>query len=159
MNDRSKIVCGLEVAAARFALGKINSWEIPPLAASALTEGIYSASLVELDALKDPKMSDVAPLFKAAMDELSISIPPRTDAFLIVARDIAQQIISGSKQPYNGAREIWWELATEPDAPKELLGFVGCASEYEDTDNADYKRQYEQDIVQLAKELVGPTTA
>ena len=57
--------------AARFALSTAQSWELPPVADRALSGGVFSPSLAELSMLQDPTWSDVDPLFRQALKELS----------------------------------------------------------------------------------------
>jgi hypothetical protein len=142
----------LSLAVARFALDKLTSEEALDAASAALDRGTYSESLGQL-MFQKPVSSEVGPLFKKAMAELGVPIPSRSEALLVVARAYARQIISGELSPYDGARRIWWEVASESDADQSLKSFVGLASEWEDV--PQYRPQYEAEIVQEAHRLLG----
>lgn len=141
----------LNIAAARFALNKLSTDQAIDVASSALDSGRYSDSLGQLMS-QLPVWSEVGPIFKKALAELNIAIPPRAQAILILARDYARQIVMQELSPYEGARRIWWELANEPDADQSLLDFVGLASEWEDA--PQYRVDYDADIVEEARRLL-----
>jgi hypothetical protein len=141
----------LGIAAAKFALGKLTSEEAIAAASVALDGGTYSESLGQLLG-QEPVWSEVGPLFERALAELNVSVPSRTGALSIIARDFARQISAGNLTPYEGARRIWWEVANEPDADRSLLVFVGLASEWEDV--PQYRSEYEAGILQEARRLL-----
>ena len=141
----------LGIAAAQFALGKLTSEEAIAAASQALDAGTYSESLGQLIG-QEPVWSEVGPVFEKALEELSVSVPSRTSALSIIARDFARRISAGSLTPYEGARRIWWDVANEPDADRSLLVFVGLASEWEDV--PQNRAEYEADILQEARRLL-----
>jgi hypothetical protein len=141
----------LNVAAARLALGKLTTDEALACASAALDRGVYSQSLGLL-MVEEPVWSGVGALFERALSELSIPIPTREAATLVLGREHARRIIAGEVSPYEGARRIRWELAHEAGADPLLLGFVGYASEWED--DPGHRPQYEAYIVEEAQRLV-----
>ena len=70
----------LESAAARYALGELHSWVIPPVATRALEQGYYSESLTRLVGLPHPRMDQAGPLFEAACRECGVAIPDEAGA-------------------------------------------------------------------------------
>jgi hypothetical protein len=68
----------LTLAAARYVLGTLPSWDIPRIADDLLNRGIYADSLARLYDVKKPIMADVGPIFESALKELEIGIPPGT---------------------------------------------------------------------------------
>ena len=58
--------------------------------------------------------------------------------------------------PYEGARLIWRNLFWQLDAPEQMSGFVGLASEWEE--RPDVRDQLRQDIVGLANETLAART-
>jgi hypothetical protein len=141
----------LEIAAARLTLGKLTSEEALFAASAALDSGVYSESLGLL-AYEEPVWSQVGPLFERALKELTIPIPSRQAASLVLAREYARRIVAGEVSPYEGARRICWEVANEPDADPSLTEFVGLASEWEDA--PAHRAYYEGEIVDVAQRLV-----
>jgi hypothetical protein len=140
----------LEIAAARLALAKLSSEQAIAAASAALDRGVYSDSLgLLMD--QEPIWSEVGPLFKQALSELSIPIPSRESASRILARESARRIVDGEVTPYEGAREIWWEVANEDGADESLRIYVGLASEWEDA--PAHRLQYEAMIMEEARRL------
>jgi hypothetical protein len=142
----------LPIAAALYALGKLTTEEAISAAHAVLNGGAYSEALGEV-ILAEPQWSEVGPLFGRALAELGVNVSDRTAALWIIARDFARRIVAGELSPYEGARRIWWEVTNEPDADRSLLSFAGLASEWEDV--PQYRPQYEADILQEARRLLG----
>ena len=66
---------------------------------------------------------------------------------------IARRIVVGSIAPYDGAREIWEQLAERDEPYPEVLAiFVGLASEWED--HEQHRPLYDRDIVNEARSLL-----
>lgn len=65
---------------------------------------------------------------------------------------IAQQILRGDVEPYQGAAAIWRQMA-EDDAeyPAELRVFVGLASEWQD--HPEHREALDNDIRDEARQL------
>lgn len=89
----------LQFTAARFALGLVHSWEIPPVADRALSNGVYSPALAELAFVVNPDMYEVQPLFLKALAELGLHSPSRVDAAWFIVRHCMQQIVSMAESP------------------------------------------------------------
>lgn len=74
----------------------------------------------------------------------------------LMARHVALSILSGSIDPYSGARAIWG-LAAQVADQECFAPFIGAASGWED--EPDYRSEYEQDIIAAAKDLVKDRTS
>ena len=149
----------LSDAAAFWQLELLFERRPPPIAANALEKGLDSPSLRILAGETEKVASIVGPLFLAALRELGIPLPDPASAQMIAARFYARKIVNGSLSPYEGACCIWWEIANEAYPTREesevwnrLRAFVGLASEYED--NPRHQREYEDQIVQEAKDFL-----
>jgi hypothetical protein len=142
----------LNLAAALLAFDKLTSGVAIEAASSALDEGVYSKSLGLLFYEK-PDSSEAVRLFAQTLSELSIPVPPRDEASLVLAREHARRIIAGEVSPYEGARRIWWDIANEQGADPSLRVFTGMASEWED--DPHHRPEYEAEIIAEARQLLG----
>jgi hypothetical protein len=150
-----------------WALHRLESEELPKIAADWLAEGLDSRSLRELAGIAYAEMSEVGPLFDKALAELMIAIPKKDEALMFLARHYAQQIVDGVVTPYDGARKIWWQVSNSLDAHSQLLmPFVGAASELEDLpertaedgyDRKEYAAELEDSIISNARRLLEET--
>jgi hypothetical protein len=142
----------LKDSAARHVLGLIPSDELPELAQQAITDGLDSPSLQLLAATGKNDLEEVRDLFRKALSELKINMPSTADAGLILACEIAQEVVGGRIPPYQGAKRIWDEIYTRLPELKQLKPFVGLASEYED--DVPHRDAYSHDIVEECKRLI-----
>lgn len=90
----------VRVLAARHVLGVVHSWEFPPVADRALSEGLYSDALSELASIVNPTMSEVAPVFARAMTELGLPTPSRSEAAWCVAEHCIHRIAACDEAPF-----------------------------------------------------------
>jgi hypothetical protein len=150
-----KAIENICVAAARREFDILPSSELPDLAATALEVGFDSPSLRALAAESHPTWADCDSLFRQILRELGISIN-RSSAGLVLATHYARQIVFGSMTPYDGARNIWWNVANRVMQEKEIWNqlriFVGLASEYEDYPPG--RPEFERQIRDEAKRLI-----
>jgi hypothetical protein len=100
----------LQHTAAKFVLGLIQSWEIPPVADRALSNGEYSPALAELASIVTPIMSDVEPLFIKALAELGLRIPARVDAAWSIVR-YCMRLIASNAESLRAALELIQETS------------------------------------------------
>lgn len=98
----------LRLVGARLVLGRVHSWEIPPVADRALMNRVYSPALAELATLPHPIMADVAPLLRRAMEELGLALPSRTEAAWQVARSCIERLAAGEGPPDWIVEELIW---------------------------------------------------
>ena len=141
----------LALAAAWYALGKLTSEQAIAAASAALDGGVYSDSLGQLLS-EDPVGLAALDVFKTALEELSIPVPPRAEALRVVARDYTQKIVTGELHPYVGARRIWWDVALDPEADPSLRVFIAIASQW--NDDPSYQPEFEADIVREAQQFL-----
>lgn len=151
-----------ELIHARWEFGKVPTEDIPKLAQDALERGYDGDNIRKVAGLVAPTYFDLQPLKNGFLTELGITQElGKREAGLLLARMIADGIAKGHIAPYDGASFIWREIANElwhPEAPQELLPFIGEASEYEDCQfyakNPDeVRREIERHIVELAREF------
>ena len=150
-----------ELIEAAWKMGKLPSETVPFLAQTALELGYDGKYTREVAGLIRPNWSDLETLGPKFLSELGMrGTQSREDAARTLARFVAQAIVEGRVRPYDGARYIWLEIANAlwPNTPKELVSFIGNASEYDDcafyADHPDeVRRKIERDIVEDARQL------
>lgn len=142
----------IQLFQALWSLNKLKENELPSFAAELLNAGLDSVSLRVLAGLeKNADTDEILRYFQSTVNELGLTkISPREASF-ILAKHIAEKIISGTIDPYTGAREIWSEVCTGNDYPKELNAFIVDASDYEEHHPKDPKILV--NIVENAKRL------
>ena len=92
-------------------------------------------------------------MFDRVLDELNIRRPSKRDAVIHLSRETAEKIVSGSKPPYEGAKQIWaLTLLLPGEDLSELDSFVYGASEWEE--RPEDRRAFEDGIMAAARELV-----
>ena len=123
--QQDTIVPDLEIAAAKFALGIIQSWELPPIADAALNRGQYSDSLVELASLRGAIMSDAGPLFEASMAELKINAPSEDTAIQTVLTHYIQLIADETSSPYDGLHKMMQDVYYGADLYEKTNEYTG----------------------------------
>jgi len=125
----------LEIEAANIVLGLTITDTLPNVAERALMDGYDSPSLRILAGLTKSEVTEEAiPYFKKALSELGVSLPLKRDAVLLLANQVAKQILQGNIKPYEGAKKIWkLELILESNQDfHDLDPFIYTASEWED---------------------------
>jgi len=161
MQEMTKMLIEMDLpdAAAFWQLELLASEDLPLIAANALERGSDSPSLRILAGEAEKVASTVGPLFLRALHELGIPLPAPASAQMTVARFYARKILDGSLSPYEGAYRIWCDVANEAyptekenEVWNRLRVFVGIASECED--NPRFQKEYEDQIVQEAKNLL-----
>ena len=140
----------LSIALCQYVLGKLPGERIPEIAMTLLEDGNENDELIELVGMKNPAMADVEDVFLRGLNKLGIHLPSVDDATVYLAKKIAKKIIDGKIKPYDGAHEIWWDLANIENADKRLKVFVGLSSEYEDITSHESRKCYEKEILKEA---------
>jgi len=149
---------------ARWTFGRLPSEEAPLLAQTALELGYDGKFTRRLAGEMNPTFYDLQPLMPGFLAELGIQESiSKEEAAHVLARFIAQAIVDGRVKPYVGASYIWREIVRDlyPNAPKELMPYVGNASDYEDChyfvgcgSPNDIRREIEDGIIQYSRELL-----
>jgi hypothetical protein len=111
----------LRLAAARHALGLFTSEALRQVADEALDRGVYSHSLGELATTRHPILSEVGPLFEAALKELGVPLPSAEAAARSLTQRYLADIAEGACTPLDGLRRF----ATECYGPLEHEPFGG----------------------------------
>ncbi len=138
-----------DLVVARYVFGLLRREELPAQAVAALEQGLDSPSLRRLAVADCDDADEVRRFVIASAHELNIAIPTRAQAGMAIARWLAAQIVNGTVHPYEGARQIWWEISHALPGEESLLPFVGLASEYED--DVERRPLYAQKIVEHAR--------
>jgi hypothetical protein len=105
-------------ASSFYALELLSSSRLPELATSWLADGLDSPALRVLAGERDAPMSDLAPLFESALEELGVPFPERYEATLQVLRFWLERIVDESIDPMAGMQRIDRDLG---DAARELF--------------------------------------
>lgn len=117
---------------AQYVIGSLRVEELPRFAAEALVEGLDSPSLRQLAGAGEEDAEECWMLFHRVIRELELEVPSPDAAGLVLARDIAEEVVSGTLSPYVGAKRIWSGIYTILPGLSQLRPFVGFASQYED---------------------------
>lgn len=102
-----------EIAIAHYMLGKLSSERIVQLANTWLEEGLYTDSINLMAMEHAPVMSDVGPMLEKTIIELGLPIPTKVQAARIAARDIVEQMVSGTVDLMEGANFLYWNIHHE----------------------------------------------
>ena len=134
-----------------YALGGLFPDALPKVGLDALEAGYDSPSLRQLAVCgrADPSET-VQDLFRRSVNELGLVIPTPPEAGLAMAKIIAQEVLAGRCEPYDGARRIWGLWSRFPEL-EQLTAFVGLASEYEDDEV--HRDGYVRDIIEECRRL------
>ena len=143
----------LKTAINRYVLGDVLADDLPAVAREALADGHESASLRQLAGATGLDMHELRGLFSKALDELGLPLPSTSEAGIEVARSIAEDVIDGRTNAYQGAKRIWREIFTRFPGLTQLKPFVGFASEYEDDEK--HRDEYARLIVEECRILAG----
>ena len=151
----------LLLAVDHFVWGTLSPHDLPAIASAAIDQGYFSPSLSELALMTHPVASETEPLFVKALAELGVSRPATLSAGRRIAGEYARQIVHGEVSPYEGAKWIWLNVATNPSWPRDhsLDTFVYGASEWDEVVGTSFQSEFERGILEAAHELVAQTTA
>jgi hypothetical protein len=126
---------------------------VPAFATEAMEAGHDGRQLRRMAGLNRPTRADLDPIIDEMFRELGRS--PITDtkaAGMQLAEKLWGQIVSGSTSPYEGAKLIWETVYYALNLPRELVPFVGLASEWED--HPHLRKRYDKDIRAAAWEFL-----
>jgi hypothetical protein len=160
----------LALAAARHALGLLQSSEISSIARDTLRRGVYSPELDEISRDRSPVMSEVGPRFESALRQLKIQIPERGRAVWVVLRDLLEQIATHRTAPRVALSELVRVHRRAPGSEKEavlgeshgLADLIGCHYSYDEIDDRgdevsfkglfgdDARRALDEEVTRLA---------
>lgn len=89
----------IRVIAAQCVLGLARSWDLPPVADRALSDGVYTDSLAELAAVAEPTLAELVPLVERTIVELGLPPPSRPDAAWYLATHYIGRVALGDEPP------------------------------------------------------------
>lgn len=155
---RLRMNSGVEILMAKVLLDQIRSDELPLAAADALEAGLDSPSLRMLAGLtSDESHREAFVLFERALNELDLQKPTKNQAVLILAREIARNILDKSVGVYEGAKHIYdlqslGSYTANDDNLDVLDQFIYCDCEWESREGE--AGTFDAEIIEAAKELV-----
>jgi len=118
-----------------------------------LDAGYDGRQLRRIAGLDRPTRADLEPVIDDMFRELGRSpITDREASAKRLAEKFCEQIVAGTIPPYDGAKVIWLTSYYELRQAKELLPFVGLASEWED--HPELRRKYDKEILAAANEFL-----
>jgi hypothetical protein len=151
----------LRLAVDHLVWGTLSSHDLPAIASAAIDQGFFSASLAELALTERPIASEAEPLFVKALEELGMDLPDKVHAGRRIAGDYARRILEGEIPVHEGARSIWLDIAINPEWPHKpsLETFVYGACEWDDVVGTPHQHEFEQGILEAARDLLRQITA
>lgn len=96
----------LRVAAARYVLGDLPSWELTTFADRLLELDSCSTAISDLAMMQEPIMSEAGPLFEQVLRESAVDLPSIDESLAIVLHHYISQIASRVVEPRLGLRSI-----------------------------------------------------
>jgi hypothetical protein len=129
---------------AKITLGIQNMEELQDIALTWMDEGYMSENIVRLVAINNPTPWDYDELVPKIYTELSLAPLSKNAAVLVIAQEIAKEIVSGKIPPIEGSiktyEEIWKLTDNEYKALEnlfilsyqadDLLGYEGPQNQY-----------------------------
>jgi hypothetical protein len=109
---------------AQHVLGRLSYADLPEVAVNALGLGYDGRAIRRLASLNKPSYFDVGDLFEKALVEMGIGELSKKDASVFLVKEIANEVLSGKKEPLAAAYEIWL-LCWDAGCPPELVIFGG----------------------------------
>ena len=107
-------------AAARWFARKLPESDWPATARDALEAGFDGAALRRLAAFEQANHWDVANFIEPALREMGAQNMSLKEALLWTAKDICRDIVEGSRDPFDGATEIWRDMLRFSWFPNEF---------------------------------------
>ncbi|HEY6304975.1 MAG TPA: hypothetical protein VI488_00790 [Candidatus Angelobacter sp.] len=144
---------------AKWYCGLVLPEDIPSFAADAPEAGFDGPALRRLAGLVKPTSLDVGNLFDRLLDEIGgVEVRSRTQAIFKLAKILAQAIVDGKIDPFDGARKLS-RYALEAGYPEGLAEFDQLADEPLWGDHARSRALIRADIIAEAKKLLALTPA
>ena len=122
-----------------------------------IENGIESENVMKLAWINNPSLEVVISIFRNALKELNISIPGNYELKILIAKHIAENIISERINANAGCNKIA-KINRELDWPKELSGFGMLAHEQTDHEYLGITAEsLRESIIEEARNLVNAT--
>jgi hypothetical protein len=137
--------------AARWQSHDLYGEDMPRVAADLLEAGYETPSLVRLAGeINVSSSADVEPLVARTFRELGVRYPiTRTEADLIVSRQVAREVIAGQRNPWAAANYLEiaiWGWRTEKNSTLQAI--------FEINDELDWDTKYRRSLEELRKSLL-----
>jgi hypothetical protein len=135
-------VHALDIAEAKFTLGRLPPGAFSEVGVSLLEAGLDSEAIRSLAALREDEAPSEGPeLFRLVLTELGRNPLPREDGLRLYLCVVSRQILAGEVSPCEGVRQLWTEASeahrdgdswdANPANPGELLWFIGLTGDCE----------------------------
>jgi hypothetical protein len=119
----------IELAAARYRLGRVSGESLVALAEQLLGEGHNEAVKLAIAEDLDPVTWQVGPLFEDLCSQLGQPIPDPHDAADIVATAILRDIVDGSLAPEAGLTQLMDDVYWPHVSDEDESGIGHCVGE------------------------------
>jgi hypothetical protein len=120
----------LDLAQALMVADRVPAEELPDLACELLSHGFDTPAVRELAGLQNPTLREARPVFERVLRELKRPAMGRLEAATVVARGLADQVITGHIAPLEAAARGAL-LCPDFDYPDVLTYFLACHDDYE----------------------------
>lgn len=147
-------ISDVETAAILWRVDEIRTDQLPEIACDLLEAGVDTLELRMLAGLTSANIEQAPTLFYKILDDAGYGMLPLVRAIRGYIKLIAQNIVSGKIEPYQGALMI--SRATIRTHVKNFHGadpFIYAADEYED--RPEDREFFREKIITEAKELLG----
>jgi len=148
MNQETKLLV-------KFDSGDANSQELVEWAIQKIQNGFESMNLNELAWQDNPPNIEARELFINSIEDLSLTIPSRSERQIILAKTLATKIVEGKLDANDGCSKIA-EISRELDSPGNLSIFELLSHEqYDHEDLGITAENIKPSILEEAKKLAG----
>lgn len=96
----------VELVYARWKLGGFPSEELPAFAGDLMVAGWEGRAVINLVSFHRPTTYEVGDAFDQVLIELGIAVPDRKRCALLLAQEVARDVVLGCKTACSGAYEI-----------------------------------------------------
>lgn len=164
----------LRIAAAKYVLDAIPSWELSALANRLVDSGLAARAVVDLATLREQTMAEARPLFERILEAEHVTTPSKDEAVWVLLRHCVGAIANGSVVPREGLgpmMDVFRRAESMGHRDSKYVGdshdiehLVGAYWEYEDIDDAarvvtylgadEQRRSLDVEVVRCAQEWV-----
>ena len=115
----------LELAAARYAIGTLQSLEMSRLADAALRAGVVYPATTVLGTLESPTIGDAQPLFLEWLDEMGMQVPDKDAAVWTILGHMMRRIATKEVPAREGLARVIEEGLHDADIFSKTRKYVG----------------------------------
>ena len=153
----------LRIAAAKYVMDAIPSWELSALANRLVDGGLTTRAAIDLATLRAPTMAEAGPLFERILEAAHVAAPSKDEAIWVLLRHYVGAIANGSVEPSAGLGQMMdvfrragheGYLATQYVGDSyDIQDLVGAYWSYDDIDDAE-QQSLDADVVLRAQEWI-----